>query len=870
MSIGARATAASIALAASALVLPGSSTSASSDPAILPIPAASPAAISAANELIREPWSGLVQTIGSQAADSLAKLDGTQIGPTATIKGFKVQAVFTLGDVTPSLSIASPPGFTASGPGGFSVRAPLNGTWKLGMSGTLTGHVSAKAGGTKLVSATTPPLPFSFTLSDFSLSAAAKLNTAASPVKLTSAALDVNASVGGSLLFPSSALHIHFARDANGVLAASIALTRASLKIGGVGVDLQNVLTIKLLPHTNEAFGDTIFYAYVYLGGSLALHLPAPIHTVSIPFDAKLFGVFPVPVPHNSAAELSLAARGSIPNVWPSGPPMSNQVAPPSPLSFGSLPDTLEQGIAATHMLSGIVYSVDHLTPTAATRTPDRRKAAYGLEADSTIWTGHYLAAEAFRYATTHKEDALSQVKKLVAGISGDFDETKDAVVTGPAGCLGALGGSPPADKSCTYVPVPASIAGKVFARNRMPGSDVHNWTEPYQARVGHQCLYVRSSGWTIDGNTYNNLTLGQAILRSHRGLHAHITPLNPVYGTGCGSSDADNGTSRDQYSGVFLGLAYAWVLVPEIRDQVQPLVDTALQYLLDNGWDVPLPPTTQVVRTSFMGDFDAQVSLLRIGATIDPQRFQGQYDAVKTASALAWIPIWFSTIDPVFSYFKFNLDHAFLGPALFIAGPPNEPDGATIQNLLAAYSVVRAPTVSHRNAWFDLVDLLVHGPWKATDTHNWDGTLTLGQEIQSDLADWQTRWSYDHDAAGMPTNDTSQQAAQHLVNYWTSGGVGQYSSGVGTSGSVISSVVPLQYRVGDGMDFVWQRGPFGVGVDDSSSKRTEDGYKCGSRPPTWQQIKSCSSAHPQREGSGIDFLLPYWVAVYLGVLPSQ
>ena len=864
-----------IGIATGALLVPNRSTGASSGPAILPIPAASPAALSAANKLLADPWAGLLTSIEANAAASLSKLDGTKIGPSFTVKGFKVQAVFVLDDAKPSLSISSPPGFTASGPGGFSLRAPLNGTWNLGMTGTLTGNISAKAAGQRLVSATSPPLPFSLTLSNLSLAAAAKLDTTASPVKLTSATIDVNANVGGSLLFPKTPLHIQFARAADGVLTASVALTRASISVGGVGVDWQNVLTIKLLPHTNEAFGDTIFYAYIYLGGALALHLPAPIHTVSVPFDAKLFGIFPVPMPHDQAGELSFAGRGSIPNVWPPGAPASGQVAPQT-LDFSSLANTLENGISATHMPFGTVFSIDYPS-TQSSPLSDQRPFSYGLEADSTIWTGHYLAAEAFRYAKTHDRDALTRVQTLIAGIRGDFEETKDAVVTGPAGCLGQLSRrgtptAPPSNKHCTYAPVPTSIAGKVFARTTMPGKDSHNWTEPYQARVGHQCLYVKASGWTVGGHTYNNLTLGEVLARQSGRSLVGITPVNPVYGTGCGSNDADNPTSRDQYSGIFMGLAYAWALVPEVRDQVTPVVDTALEYLLDNGWDVPLAPNTRVVRTSFLGNFDAQISLLRIGATIDPGRFQGRYDQVKDASALAWIPVWFSTIDPIFSYFKFNLDHAFLGPALFLPAAPNENDGTTVQNLLAAYSVVRGPTVSHRNAWFDLVDLLVHGPWQASDTPPWDGGLTTGQEIQSDLGDWQTRWSYDKNQNGdeMPTNDTSAQAAQQLTSYWLTNRVAGYSNGLGESGSVVSSVVPLQYRTGDGMDFVWQKGPFGPGVDASSSKRTEDGYKCGSRPPTWQQIRSCSSAHPRREGSGIDFLLPYWVAVYLGVLPRS
>src|SRR5579885_2088985 len=42
--------------------------------------------------------------------------------------------------------------------------------------------------------------------------------------------------------------------------------------------------------------------------------------------------------------------------------------------------------------------------------------------ADSAIWTGHYLAAEAFRYQVTQSSDALDNVTRAVAGIKSLLD----------------------------------------------------------------------------------------------------------------------------------------------------------------------------------------------------------------------------------------------------------------------------------------------------------------------------------------------------------------------------------------------------------------------------------------------------------------
>jgi len=52
---------------------------------------------------------------------------------------------------------------------------------------------------------------------------------------------------------------------------------------------------------------------------------------------------------------------------------------------------------------------------------------------DSAIWTGHYLAAEAFRYAATRSPDALANARRAFAGIQSLVDVTGNNVL---ARCL--------------------------------------------------------------------------------------------------------------------------------------------------------------------------------------------------------------------------------------------------------------------------------------------------------------------------------------------------------------------------------------------------------------------------------------------------
>src|SRR5579885_2694335 len=56
---------------------------------------------------------------------------------------------------------------------------------------------------------------------------------------------------------------------------------------------------------------------------------------------------------------------------------------------------------------------------------PDSNQiAGYTRCGDSAIWTGHYLAAEAFRYRVTRSPDAFANLKSAIAGIQSLVDVT--------------------------------------------------------------------------------------------------------------------------------------------------------------------------------------------------------------------------------------------------------------------------------------------------------------------------------------------------------------------------------------------------------------------------------------------------------------
>ena len=93
---------------------------------------------------------------------------------------------------------------------------------------------------------------------------------------------------------------------------------------------------------------------------------------------------------------------------------------------------TISQNIEQLHMPYGTI-----LDPIFASSDPSSpayaELAGYTRAGDSAIWTGHYLAAEAFRYKVTGSPDALANASKALQGIHSLLDITGTDVL---ARCL--------------------------------------------------------------------------------------------------------------------------------------------------------------------------------------------------------------------------------------------------------------------------------------------------------------------------------------------------------------------------------------------------------------------------------------------------
>jgi hypothetical protein len=205
--------------------------------------------------------------------------------------------------------------------------------------------------------------------------------------------------------------------------------------------------------------------------------------------------------------------------------------------------DAISANIRALHIPYGTVVD-----PGFASSTPGspgyNEVVSYHRFGDDAIWTGHYLAAESFRYAVTRSADALAAVRKALNGVQSLVDVTA------------------PADPN-------------VLARSWVPQ------TSPYL------------SDFRNEGPSYPSTYKGQA-----------------VYWLGS--------TSRDQYLGVFFGLASAYDLVPRarLRGQISALVTRLLDNLITHGWSVQMP---NGFSATFLGRPDQQLTLLQIGRHVNP-----------------------------------------------------------------------------------------------------------------------------------------------------------------------------------------------------------------------------------------------------------
>jgi hypothetical protein len=259
--------------------------------------------------------------------------------------------------------------------------------------------------------------------------------------------------------------------------------------------------------------------------------------------------------------------------------------------------------------------------------------------------------------------------------------------------------------------------------------------------------------------------------------------------------------TSRDQYIGVFLGLATAWENVGDeaLRAEAAHLITRLLDRLQGDGWAIKMPngDTSSV----FWVRPDQKLNLLAIGARVNARSFSSDYSWERfLQAAFTSAPVATEVMDPYHSYFKFNLNVATFYTLVRWEG--NRTYRTFYKN---AYDVLRRTVDNHGNAHFNMIDHAINGPDERRDAET---RALLEQWLTRPLRDEPTDWR-----GVFPHCGDEIQACDPIP-------------------------VPQRVRT----DFLWQRSPFqlvGPGVGNI-------------------------------ESAGIDYILPYWMARFYGVIQGS
>ncbi|MBI4577370.1 MAG: hypothetical protein HY722_14010 [Planctomycetes bacterium] len=373
---------------------------------------------------------------------------------------------------------------------------------------------------------------------------------------------------------------------------------------------------------------------------------------------------------------------------------------------------------------------------------------------DSAIWSGHYLASQAFRHAVTGEAEALDHVRRSVAGIGTLLD------VYGGTGLL---------------------------AREAAPLASPE----------------------------------GQEILL--RGAFRQ-TALGGVPWVG---RSGDAGISRDQYSGVFFGLALAHDLVadPGVRADTAARLRQMLDYLVARQWYVdedrpPFDPAAGAGFPTYWLAVDSQrITWLLIGNRVDPGRYDAELARLSPLAATSWMGAWLSTFN-LDSYYKFNLGHIAYYNYFRL-----ETDPVRWRRLARSFLIMRRYVGHHHNPHFDLVEVQAEPASAAR----------LGPSVRESLRRFLRR---NHRQIAPPVVDLSgvqwQSFTMRNVNL-----PGKTS----TNGTVLLPSEPLDIPLREYTGyFLWQRSPF--------------------KPAT------AGAGDALDEKPGIDLVLPYWMARHHGVFP--
>jgi uncharacterized protein (TIGR03437 family) len=198
----------------------------------------------------------------------------------------------------------------------------------------------------------------------------------------------------------------------------------------------------------------------------------------------------------------------------------------------------ISTGIAATHMPFGTVLDPIFAAPGSS------QIVGYTRCGDSALWTGAYLAAEAFHYKVTQSADALNSVKAALAGLKALADITGDnrlARCMVPAASPYAAGIANE-EAANTVHQNPPWIWIDNTSRDQVVGAffglaAAYDLVDDPTVKSGSSDLVTRLTGfianhqWSPNDDISNTFQLRPEELQMLLQVARHVNPANPVSG---------------------------------------------------------------------------------------------------------------------------------------------------------------------------------------------------------------------------------------------------------------------------------------------------------------------------------------------------
>ena len=321
-----------------------------------------------------------------------------------------------------------------------------------------------------------------------------------------------------------------------------------------------------------------------------------------------------------------------------SGPPEVSGEASPGALAAAA--SSLEQRSSTQDMPFGSLLSAS-----VAADAVDGQPENWDNFQDSAIWTGHWVAAQAFRYAAS----------------GGDEQEQKQAAD-------GALKGLQGLEKLSQIAGVPGLLS-RVLVNADAP-DDVKAALK--QNAEEHNKEFAGS----YQGVDY----LGEGHISRDQYVGAFLA----------------------------CAMALQHINRSDVQALAKKVAGDMIAYLHEVHWS-PLhaaaetPGQKPLVSTTYMTTPGQVLAILQLGRRyIDPS-YDAEFQKRRAMAPAAWLMEWLDTLDPSSHYYKFNLLHSM---ALVLLGLEDDPQ--ELESLCAAFRTVRQALRYHANAYFNLVELTV------------------------------------------------------------------------------------------------------------------------------------------------------------------